>query len=117
MQVSRTTTADLLEDLVTSGIQLRVVEDELQYRGSGLVDDELRERLRQNKTGLKKLLRLEEGRWVQEGEWAFSIGKVPSQVYPGAVDLWVLGERQDKEGYTFWFVGREGVKTHPPESH
>ncbi len=101
--------AECLEQLVTSGVQLRTVGDDLQARANGGLDDETRERIRENKDGLLQLLRLKEHRWAQVGKWNFSIGRVPSQVEPGMVDLWVQGERLDKEGYTFWFAGREAV--------
>ena len=96
--------AELLEHLVTSGVQLRIHDGDLQVRG---LTDELRGYVKENREGLINLLELGEHDWLVQAEWHFKFVRVPSQIEPGATDLWVWGTRQDKEGFAFWFAGRE----------
>ena len=50
-------------------------------------------------------------------EWEFSELRLPSQVEPGKVDVWIVGTRLGVPGFRFrfWFVRREGEETgdHP----
>ncbi len=42
--------AELLEELVASGVELRVAGDEIEFRRNGYRGDDLQERLRENKS-------------------------------------------------------------------
>lgn len=101
--------AELLEHIVSSGMEIRATEGDVQIRGNGQLTDEIRERIRDNKPELMELLRLKEHRWVQMEEWDFSLERFASQEFPGFEDLWMCGTRRDREGRTWWFVGREDV--------
>ena len=103
----------LLEELTIAGVKLRVVDDALQFQGNGYLGGDLRQRLLENKPGLIKLLRLKEHRGVRVGKWNFSLQRIPSQEFPGAVDVWMCGQRVDKQGHQFWFVGREDPPHEP----
>ena len=55
--------AKLLERLIASGAQLRLVGDELQIKMNGGGDYRLREEIKRNKDGLTQLVRAGEHRW------------------------------------------------------
>ena len=69
MKIFSLAAADLLEQLVASGVQLRFLEDELQVRG---MDDTQREQIRQHKHELIKLVLAGEHRWLPVETWEFT---------------------------------------------
>ena len=94
--------ANLLEQLVASGVRLRVVADELQVSG---VDDAQREQIREHKDELKKLVVAGDHRWQKVMEWKFTLADVP-RLDGNGVDCWMVGTRLGKPGaFQFWFAG------------
>ena len=55
--------AKLLERLIASGAQLRLVGDELQIKMNGGTDRRLQGEIERNKDGLTQLVRAGEHRW------------------------------------------------------
>ena len=82
---------NLLEQLVNSGVRLRVVGDELQVNGD--LNDGLREQIRKYKTHLVELVQAGEHRWKRIAEWDFR-----------REDNRMIGQRLDAPGETSWTI-------------
>jgi len=63
MEVFSLSAAELLERIIASGAQLRLVGDELQIKMNGGGDYRLRQEIERNKNGLTQLVRAGEHRW------------------------------------------------------
>ena len=114
MQILDAPAAQLLKELMDAGVRLRVFKDELQEKGP--LDDELRRQIREHKRELMELVQVGEHKWQPQAEWLFSLIEIASQKEPGMMDIWVVGQRIDKEGRKFWFVGSKQVPQTEPQS-
>jgi len=63
MRVFSLSAAELLERIIASGAQLRLVGDELQIKIDGGMDRRLQEEIKRNKNGLTQLVQAGEHRW------------------------------------------------------
>ena len=63
MEVFSLSAAELLERIIASGAQLRLVGDELQINMNGGEDYRLQREIESNKDGLTQLVRAGEHRW------------------------------------------------------
>jgi len=61
----------LLKKLIRAGVQLRLVGEELQVKGNGDLDPDIREEIKANKSGLIDLVRAGEHLWRPVAEWEF----------------------------------------------
>ncbi len=94
MRVFSLSAAELLERIITSGAQLRLVGDELQIKMNGGVDHKLREEIKRNKVGLRQLVQAgEHHKWRQVETWSY-------QRYGN----WIEGCRLDSPGWTRWKI-------------
>ena len=93
---------NLLEQLVNSGIRLRVVGDELQVNGD--LNDGLREQIRKYKTHLVELVQAGEHRWKRIAEWDFR-----------REDNRMIGQRLDAPGEISWTIENDdpGAESEP----
>ena len=82
---------NLLEQLVNSGIRLRVVGDELQVNGD--LNDGLREQIRKYKTHLVELVQAGEHSWKRIAVWDFRRDGNR-----------MIGKRLDAPGETSWTI-------------
>ena len=62
----------LLKKLIRTGVQLRLVGQELQVKGNGKLDPAIREEIKANKSGLIDLIRAGEHLWRPVAEPEFS---------------------------------------------
>ena len=99
------TSVELLERLSLAGCRLSTDGEDLLVKGH--LTDDLRRSIRENKPGLTQLVCAGEGNWDRKAEWCFSLIRIPSQTKRGWSDVWVLGERLDKGGWTLWFARSE----------
>ncbi len=90
---------ELLDELHARGGTFRVVDGTIKVRGpEEVLNSDLIERLRSVKEEL--IHRFE--------AWDFRSVEVPSQVYPGQIDIWMIGRRTDRSGnWKAWYVGTE----------
>ena len=71
MRVFSLSAAELLEQIIASGAQLRLVGDELQIKMNGGVDRRLQEEIKRNRTGLTKLVQEGEHKWRPVETWTY----------------------------------------------
>ena len=91
---------DLVQTVEELGIELKVDGGELRVSApKGTLTDELVADLKRHK---KELLDLE--------RWNFRYLEIPSQEQPGLVDIWLVGERQDRHEIVICFVRSEERK-------
>jgi len=83
----------LLERLVASGAQLRLVGDELQIKMNGRADRKLRDEIKKHKTGLTQLVQAGEHRWRPVETWEFR-----------REGNRMIGKRLDEAGEASWEV-------------
>lgn len=98
--------AEILDELTQRGVRLSAKGDRL--RAEGKLTDDLKHRLREMKPAIMELVR-NSPNYETVAVWQFSVLRVPSQINHGVVDLWVVGERLDKERPNFltWNVRSE----------
>ena len=70
MRVFSLSAAELLERIIASGTQLRLVGDELQIKMNG-EDRRLQEGIKRHKTGLKELVQAGEHKWYPVETWSY----------------------------------------------
>ncbi len=85
--------AELLERIIASGAQLRLVGDELQIKTNGREDRRLQEEIKRNKTGLTKLVQEGEHKWHPVETWSYR-----------REGNRMIGKRLDEAGETSWGI-------------
>ena len=106
---------ELLRDVKRAGYRLSLEGDgpgdlDIVFEGPPM-DEKLKHRIKENKPGLRTLIRAGEANWHTEAEWDFSRLHIPSQTHPGKVDVWMVGTRDDG-AERFWFV--ESIESTDP---
>ena len=93
MRVFSLSAAELLEQIITSGAQIRLVGDELQIKIDGGVNYKLQEEIKRNKTGLIELVQAGEHKWHPVETWSYR-----------REGNRMVGKRLDEAGETSWEV-------------
>jgi len=93
MEVFSLSAAELLEQIITSGTELRLVGDELQIKIDGGADRRLQEGVKRNKDGLKQLVQAGEHKWRPVETWSYR-----------REGNRMIGTRLDEAGETSWEV-------------
>ena len=93
MRVFSLSSAELLEQIITSGAQLRLVGDELQIKMNGGGDRWLQKKIKRNKDGLTQLVQAGEHKWRPVETWSYR-----------REGNRMIGTRLDEAGETSWEI-------------
>jgi hypothetical protein len=93
----------LLTESRDAGVKFRIVGGKLEAKNLDKVSPDLQSEIRARTKELKELLKAE------MVVWNFRKIRIPSQVTRGSVDVWMVGTREDRPAYRWWFVRTEQV--------